>query len=123
FDNVYLLYDNNIQIKYEDIRAIYVGMTRAKNYLSIHTNNEIFKNIHIKDIEYKEEKNEYPIPNTLEIICTLKDVNLGSYDSLNFDLTQILPGTPIILQDDKFLLYKQHNKLHKVGTLSTSCTK
>lgn len=123
FDNVYLLYDNNIQIKYEDIRAIYVGMTRAKNYLSIHTNNEIFKNIHIKDIEYKEEKNEYPIPNTLEIICTLKDVNLGSYDSLNFDLTQILPGTPIILHDDKFLLYKQHNKLHKVGTLSTSCTK
>ncbi|HOA63831.1 MAG TPA: hypothetical protein PKO43_03010, partial [Bacilli bacterium] len=65
----------------------------------------------------------YPIPNTLEIICTLKDVNLGSYDSLNFDLTQILPGTPIILQDDKILSYKQHNKLHKVGTLSTSCTK
>ncbi len=84
FDNVFLLLDN-YQIKGdEDIRLLYVAITRAKSNLIIHDNKRIYQNIS-KDIAFTEEKDEkkYNAPERLEIILSHEDINLGGFKYAN----------------------------------------
>src|SRR5690606_19921282 len=93
FDNVYMLYNYPYKIeKQEDLRAIYVGLTRAKNYLNIHTNNYVFSKIKSENVVYLENNIEYKQINTIQIDLTLEDINLGFYQFINKDLQGILPG-------------------------------
>ncbi len=101
FDNVYLLYDNLTEYITDDKRReIYVAITRAKSYLSVHTNNNIFKNIMINGVIYNEDTKIYEEPNTIELIMNLSDVRLNYFHYVNRNVLKLLPGDILTLEED-----------------------
>ena len=80
FDNVFVLLDNYEIKKDEDLRLLYVATTRAKSSLIIHDNRCIYDNIST-DIKLLKEndENQYSSPETLELILSHKEVQLGGF--------------------------------------------
>ena len=65
FDNVYLMLDRfNIRSD-EDLRLLYVAMTRAKENLTIHHNGDYFKYIKAEKMEVIKDENTYFPPDEL----------------------------------------------------------
>lgn len=118
FDNVYLMYNNTSWFKDDEMRLIYVGITRAKSFLSIHTKHSIFKNIEIKETNKYYDKKTYNEPEVIEMEFGLSQVNLGYYEFVGHNLEKVLPGFKLKLDND-ILMYGSR----KVGRLSKSAMK
>ena len=82
FDNVYLVLEDYQKLDNEEKRTIYVGITRAKHFLSITYDNEIFDNLHIKGVQHNIDDNRYEEMNKVVFPLSLKDVNLKYYKNL-----------------------------------------
>ena len=79
FDHVFILLNNYPMQSAEKKRVLYVAMTRAKENLSVHTNNIGFSTDGILSLEYKIDEENYPAPDKLIIECSMKDVWLGYF--------------------------------------------
>ena len=79
FDDVFMLLDNVLCHTDECRRKIYVGMTRARNGLYIHYNDDCFDGYKIANVKTSADKKEYPQPCEVIIQLTHKDVYLGFY--------------------------------------------
>lgn len=79
FDNVYLVLEDYKEFKDEDKRAIYVGITRAKHFLSITYDNDIFDHLNINGIRHEIDMNRYEEMNKIIIPFSLRDVILGCF--------------------------------------------
>lgn len=101
FDNVFIYYDTNKFLEDEDLRVLYVGMTRARDNLNIHSNNQIFN--FIKDIEklrIVENNKEIKEPNMLVYSLGFEDVNLGYFTSSHFNVKRALPGDELKINNN-----------------------
>jgi ATP-dependent DNA helicase RecQ len=79
FDNVFLLLQNMNDFTDDVKRQLYVAITRAKQNLTIHTNNKLFENITANNLTVLSDNQEYPSPNTLIKQLSHRDVNLGYF--------------------------------------------
>jgi ATP-dependent DNA helicase RecQ len=77
FDNVFLLLENTGSPDDREKRLVYVGMTRAKNRLSIHLNGNYLDNLIAGNLQKKEDNQNYEDPNTLLMQLGFKDIWLG----------------------------------------------
>ena len=77
FDNVYLMYPQSFISDNEQIRLFYVGLTRAKLNLSIHSQMD-FDNIEVANKKLYLDNNTYEELEHLEIYFNHKDIALGS---------------------------------------------
>ena len=77
FDNVYMLVSEPRQLTDEVLRRYYVGITRAKHRLFIHTNSSLFDKSHIAQIKF--DPTIYEMPNEIVLQLSHKDVNLGYF--------------------------------------------
>ena len=77
FDDVYILISEPRQLTDEVLRRYYVGITRAKQRLFIHTNSSLFDKSSIaqKTIEHAI----FNMPNEIVLQLSHKDVNLGYF--------------------------------------------
>jgi len=104
FDDVYMLLSDDYIKDNSLLRRYYVGMTRAKNRLFIHTNSKLFSNI--KADKFFIDKADYPMPEQVVLQLTHKDVFLGFFkdkkkevlslksgDYLNYDNTTLYNAT------------------------------
>ncbi len=81
FDNIYLML-NNFRINEESKkRELYVAMTRAKNNLTIHLNNDIINNLDARNLSVIKDNNGYTTQETIVLQLTHKDVWLGFFDN------------------------------------------
>lgn len=113
FENVYILYDYNYRLSSEELRLFYVGITRAKSYLNVHTTNELVgKIVAGTTLHFSGSVTEEP-PNTIQIVSSLQDVALGYYEFIYRNLKNVLPGMKLTMEDD-VLIYNER----KVGKLS-----
>lgn len=110
FDNVYILYDDNIANN-KTKRLLYVGMTRAKNNLTIHTTTDSFNYNHIDNFKYYVLNNEYDLPNKLVFTLTHRKVALGYFAFTQKIVYQLEVGTPLTMIDNGRLVYKNHKVL------------
>jgi ATP-dependent DNA helicase RecQ len=79
FDNVFLML-NGFKLKEESKkRELYVAMTRAKNNLIIHLNNDILYGISADNLIIKEDSNQYNSQETIVLQATHRDVWLDSF--------------------------------------------
>ena len=71
---------NNFEL-YEDSkkRELYVAMTRAKNNLIIHLNNNILDGINIENLIIKTDSNQYNSQESIVLQTTHRDVWLDSF--------------------------------------------
>ncbi|MBO5382281.1 MAG: RecQ family ATP-dependent DNA helicase [Bacteroides sp.] len=77
FDDVYMLLSDVYTKDANLIRRYYVGMTRAKNRLFIHTNWDFFNRI--PSDKYTIDSNEYSMPEQVTLQLTHKDLYLGYF--------------------------------------------
>ena len=101
FDDVYMLISEPLHITDEVLRRYYVGITRAKKRLFIHTNSSLFC---ISEVEKKcTDRTSYEMPNEVVLQLSHKDVNLGFFKTRKSDILALRAGKK--LRYDNCFLY------------------
>ena len=77
FDDVYMLIAGQFHVDDKLRRRYYVGITRAKNRLFIHTNGNCFDRL--KADRRLVDQQQYPLPEEIVLQLSHKDVNLGFF--------------------------------------------
>lgn len=81
FDNVFLILNNYNLNEESKKRELYVAMTRAKNKLVIHLNNDIFTDLSTENLIIKTNPNTYSSPENIVLQTNHRDVWLDSFDN------------------------------------------
>lgn len=92
FDKVYMLLDHVMADTDEQKRKIYVGLTRAKNELYIHYNNDIFDNIKLEGIETHLDSTIYEDVEEMIIQLNYKDVYLDYFKDKKNTILNLYSG-------------------------------
>ncbi len=77
FDDVYMLISDNYSKDVHLMRRYYVGMTRAKNRLFVHTNGDCFNRLSVD--WYFIDQQQYDMPEEIVLQLSHKDVYLGFF--------------------------------------------
>lgn len=128
FDNVFLLLENFNLSTDEAKRQLYVGITRAKRNLTIHTNSKFLDNFFVDNLTRIEDNELYFQPNELAMHLTYKDVWLDFFinkqhliselhcgDILTFNGNECVNSRhqPILRFSKQFLQRIEHMKTKK----------
>ena len=101
FDNVYMLISDNYIKDAHLMRRYYVGITRAKNRLFIHTNGDCFN--HLSANQYLIDQQHYDMPEEIILQLSHKDVYLGFFKERKQEVLALRGGDSLIYND--FFLY------------------
>ena len=107
FDDVYMLISDPRQVTDEVLRRYYVGITRAKQRLFIHTNSSLFDQSSI--VQKREEHTIYGMPNEIVLQLSHKDVNLGYFKSKKKEILTLRAGQKL-RYDNNYLYDIKTNK-------------
>ena len=102
FDDVYMLISDNYSKDSNLMRRYYVGMTRAKNRLFIHTNSNCFNRINAD--QQLVDQQEYSMPDEIILQLSHKDVNLGFFKRIKREILSLKSGDALLYRD--FILYE-----------------
>lgn len=105
FDNVYMLLADNFVKDDFLMRRYYVGMTRAKNRLFIHTNGTWFDRLNAD--QYIVNTKEYAMPEEIVLRLSYKDVYLNFFKERKQDIFALRSGDALFYKD--FILYETVN--------------
>ena len=100
FDNVYMMLDGVSLNTEENIRKVYVGITRAKNQLVVHYNNASFNNIEGDGVIKIKDEKEYGEPQEITLQLTHKDVVLDFFKDKGNLVRQIKSGVNISVENE-----------------------
>ena len=100
FDTVYMMLARNEEESAENIRKLYVGMTRARKNLYIHTYTTVFDGIRHQDVEYIEDNTLYNAPNDITLQLTHKDVYLDFFKDKKETILNLRSGQPLWFKDN-----------------------
>ena len=90
FDNVYMLISDKYSHTDDLLRRYYVGITRAKRHLSIHTNGGVFDCIH--NCHPVNDSHQYAVPDEIVLQLSHKDVYLDFFKSCKQDVLALRGG-------------------------------
>ena len=99
FDSIYMMLKNVDAQKDEERRALYVGMTRAKSNLYIHTNTNLFDGYHIDGVMHINDEKEYDEPKEIMLQTTHKDVVLDFFKGKREIIFGLRSGTKLNFDD------------------------
>ena len=97
FNNVFMMLDRFDDVADEALRLLYVGMTRAKNYLCIHSNRTDFSFINVEGLNVIEDRQPYLPPSQLAMQLTYKDVWLDSFYRNQDSISKLNSGDKIMI--------------------------
>ena len=100
FDTVYMMLARDEEETAENIRKLYVGMTRARKKLHIHTCSSIFDGIHHQDLVYEEDRTLYNTPNEITVQLTHKDVFLDYIKDKKAKILNLRSGQSLWFKDN-----------------------
>ena len=100
FDDVYMLLSDYYSKDDNLIRRFYVGMTRAKNRLFIHTNGKLFNNTNID--KFTIDSNTYSMPEEVVLQLSHKDVYLGFFKERKKEILSLRSGDTLNYNDTIF---------------------
>ncbi len=92
FNNVYILLDSCDINDADTLRLLYVGFSRAENELMIHYNGTYLENMGIKGTVIEKDPVIYAAPDLLSVQMGMKDVKLGHFDSVQYNLAGCKSG-------------------------------
>lgn len=105
FDNVYMLVSDNYMKDDFLMRRYYVGATRAKFRLSIHTNGDCFEGLAVD--KYLVDGNEYAMPEEIVLQLSYKDVYLDFFKERKQEILALRSGDTLWYKDS--ILYDTLN--------------
>ena len=97
FDHVLMLITHPEHPTDDILRRYYVGMTRAKQTLTIHTNGNLFDTLHTAQHLYDAQA--YEEPNEIVLQLSHKDVNLGFSKPYKDIILSLRSGMPLTYHD------------------------
>ena len=100
YDDVYMLISDGFMRDDNLLRRYYVGMTRAKNRLFIHTNTDCFEGLGAD--QYIIDQHQYPMPEEIVLQLSHRDVNLGFFKSRKQDILSLRSGDTLDFKDTVF---------------------
>lgn len=100
FDDVYLMVSDTNEKDDALMRRLYVGMTRAKKRLFIHSNMDFF-HMSVED-KYKQDKKIYEMPNEIVLQLSHKDVHLGYFEQIKRDVLALKGGDALDFRNQVF---------------------
>lgn len=106
FDDVYMLVTEPRHILDNELRRYYVGMTRAKKRLFIHTNSSIFDRFPA-DRRIVDQR-LYEMPDEIMLQLSHKDVNLNFFKSRKNEVLALRAGEPLRFENN-FLYDRKMN--------------
>ncbi len=115
FDNVYMLIaDNNYYQDDQLLRRYYVGMTRAKNRLFIHTNTHCFDRL-VADKHVIDQK-EYSMPDEVVLQLSHKDVYLKFFKEHKQEILSLQSGDSLHYNNHFLFETKQNIAIAKLSS-------
>ena len=117
FDDVYMLIADNYSKTDQLMRRYYVGITRVKNRLFIHTNGNSFKQQSTD--QYLIDQRQYALPEEIVLQLSLKDVYLDFFKGLKREILSLRSGEALKYKDS--VLFNSQNKA--VAKLSANMQK
>lgn len=106
FDDVYMLISNKYLKDVHLMRIFYVGITRAKNRLFIHTNGDYFNNLETDKLTI--DIKSYNLPENIVLQLSHKDVHLGFFKDLKRNVLALRSGD--MLSYKNYILYNINNE-------------
>ena len=92
FDNIFLLLQNLSRLLDEDIRLLYVAMTRAKQQLSIHLKGDFLDNIIVDDLIKVTDSTHWSEPDIMVMQLSYKDVWLSFFKYTQYRTSHLKSG-------------------------------
>lgn len=102
FDDVYMLISDNYVKDIHLMRRYYVGITRAKTRLFIHTNGDCFNQLSAD--RYLMDQRQYNMPEEIVLQLSHKDVHLGFFKDKKQEVLALRGGDSLTY--DNFFLYR-----------------
>ena len=99
FDNVYIMSKDSTGKSDAERRALYVGMTRAKSNLFIHTNTTLFDKYRMSGVEHVIDGSEYGAPMEIMLQTTHKHVVLDFFKNKKEIIFGLRSGTKLKIDD------------------------
>lgn len=112
FDNVYILDDSN-RLNDEQKRALYVGITRARQNLVIHSLNNLFSYYKMQNLTQHIDENTYEKPKRLIYQVSYEDVALGYFKFVQSAIKKLNSGDGLTIVDD--VMTKDDRKILKLS--------
>ncbi len=106
FDDVYMLICDHYAVDDGLMRRFYVGMTRAKKRLFIHTNCSYFERLGAD--KYVIDQQSYPLPDEVVLQLSHRDVNLGFFKSRKREILSLRSGDELTCNGVTF--YDKENR-------------
>ncbi len=122
FDNVYMMLKNLSGKTNAERRALYVGMTRAKNNLYIHTNTALFDKYRLSGIKHAEDATEYGEPSEIILQTTHRDVVLDFFKNKKELISGLRSGT-VLKNDGGYLTAELNGRDVRVVRFSKAFSK
>ncbi len=112
FDNVFVVLQDFKLNSDQNKRLLYVGLTRAKNNLYIHSNTDIANYFNLYGVEYKFDDKDYLEPDEITVQLTHKDIYLDYFISKQSIIKNLMSGDDLAYSNDDYLYY-QKNRIIK----------
>ena len=117
FDYVYMMLKNSTGNTDAERRALYVGMTRAKSNLYIHTNTTLFDQYRMEGVEHLYDSASYGEPTEIVLQTTHKDIALGFFKYKKDVIFKLRSGTKLKM-DEVYLTAELNGRDVRVAKLS-----
>lgn len=113
FDDVYMLIADSYQKDEHLFRRYYVGMTRARNRLFVHTNGDLFARLPADS--HREDRNHYPLPEEIVLQLSHKDVFLGFFKNIKHEVLALQSGDALTFEDGYFYTVPNRRAVAKLS--------
>ncbi|MCR4715806.1 MAG: ATP-dependent helicase, partial [Lachnospiraceae bacterium] len=120
FDNIFMLINKSDLTNDEEIRKLYVAMTRAKHNLHIHYKTGVFDKFSEYASFVKKDANTYPEPEELILQLTHRDVVLDSFKNHKRLILGMRSGNHLMIKGDKLIAHIDDQEI-ALATLSKKC--
>lgn len=114
FDDVYMLVFDNPYKDEKLFRQYYVGITRAKNRLFIHTNGDLFSKLPADKLN--NDNKQYPMPEEIVLQLSHKDVFLDFFKNIKKEVLSLRSGDPLVLEGNNFIVPSTKRAVAKLST-------
>jgi len=114
FDDVYMLLNDRLHKDEQLFRQYYVGMTRAKSRLFIHTNSDLFSRLPAD--KQRVDHRQYPMPEEIVLQLSHKDVFLDFFKPIKKDVLALRSGNRLLLEGNYILAPVTHRAVAKLST-------
>ena len=114
FNDVYMLIANTSRLTPELQRRWYVGMTRAKQRLFIHTNTPFFESLPHDD--YRISQEQYGMPREVVLQLSHSDVFLSFFSTIGDRTAELYAGARLTYSQKYFFDVENNAKVAKLST-------